>query len=227
MRGYDHLNINSGILLDLRMQEETGTNTQDWAKPHHLCTLNGVPVWTNLANDLSSLEFDPSNPDYVISLAAATGDLNFTVGGFSGMAWIYPHALGNRNIFARGVASTDGWSLWLDTNGRMVFSTYQAAGQQFTYGTAADVAINGWVLVGFSRAGASARIYTNGVDTTGTAVAHTNPLTANRNLYIGVNDLAGAGWYDGSIYRPRLWGRTLAPDEFLQVFQMERDILGV
>lgn len=230
MRGYDHLNINAQILLDLRMQEETGTNTQDWAKPHHLCTLVGTPAWTNLANDLSFLEFDASNPDHLISLAAATGDLNFTSGDFSGMAWLNPDALGNRNIFTRGVASTDGWSFWVagaGATGRMSFSTFQAGEQQFTYGTDGDIVIGTWVLVGFSRSGTAALVYTNGVDTTGARSTHVNPLTANRNLYIGVNDLAGAAWYDGSIYRPRLWGRVLAPDEFAQIFQMERYLLGV
>ncbi len=227
VRGYDHLNVNAQLLLDLRLQEGTGTNTQDWAKPHHVCTLVGTPVWTNLANDVTFLEFAPGNPDYILSAAGATADLNFTAGDFSGCAWLNPDALGNRNIFTRGVAATDGFDFWLDGTGRMALSTFQAAASQFTYGTVADVAIGTWVFVGFIRDGDSVRIYTNGLDTTGTPATHINPLTAARNLYIGVNNAAGAAWYDGSIARPRIWGRALAGYEFRLLFELERGLFGV
>lgn len=227
MIGYDNLSYNLEMLLDLRYVEGTGTNTQDFAKPHHACVLIGTPAWTNLDNDLQFLEFDASNPDYVRSLQAATTDLDFTSGDFSGVAWLNPDALGNRNIFTRGVPVTDGWDFWLDSTGRMSFASFQAAAQQLTYGTAGDVAIGTWLLVGFTRTGATAKIYTNGRDTTGTPATHVDPLTANRNFYVGVNNLAGAAWYDGSMYRPRIWGRLLSAADMLAIFEAERHWFGV
>ncbi len=225
--GYDSLNVNQELLLDLQLRESTGTNTQDFAKPHHVCTLVGTPTWQNLDNGLPYLDYVSGNPDYIRSLQAATTDLDFTSGDFSMGVWINPDALGNRNMFTRGVASTDGWDFYLWTNGAMVFNTNQAAARQSTFGTAADVAIGTWVFVSASRSGASARIYTNGIDTTSAPAVHINPLTANRNLYIGVNNLAGAAWYDGDMWRPRIWERQLAQAEMLQIFQMERHLFGI
>lgn len=225
--GYDHLNVNLELLLDLPLMEGTGTNTQDFAKPHHVCTLVGTPTWQNLDNGLPYLDFVPGNPDYIRALQAATTDLDFTSGDFSLAAWLIPDALGNRDIFCRESASVDGWSFWLGGTGEMYFSTNQAAAVQNTIGTAGDVAIGTPVLVSVARSGASARIYTNGLDTTATPAVHINPLTANRNLYIGVNNLAGAGWYDGDMWRPRIWGRQLSAAEMLQMFEMERHLFGV
>ena len=225
--GYDHLNVNLELLLDLPLMEGTGTNTQDFAKPHHVCTLVGTPTWQNLDNGLPYLDFVAGNPDYVRSLQAATTDLDFTTSDFSLAAWLIPDALGNRNIFSRSLASTDGWNFWLGGTGEMYFDTNQAAAAQFTIGTAGDVAIGTPVLVGMARSGASARIYTNGLDTTATPVAHIDPLTANRNLYIGVNNLAASAWYEGDMYRPRIWGRQLSQAEMLQLFESERYLFGV
>lgn len=227
MLGYDKMATNFQMLLDLRLAEGVGVNTQDWAKAHHLCTLVGTPTWQALANDLGYLDFVPGNPDYVRSLQAATADLDFTTGDFSLAAWIRPDALGNRNIFARGLTLTDGWQFWLNANGAMVLTTSQAAVDQHTTGSNGDVVVGTWVLVGCTRSGAACQIYTNGVDTTGTPAVHIDPLTAARNLYIGVNNLAGAGWYDGDMWRPRILGRQLSAAEMLTVFERERDLFDV
>lgn len=225
--GYDHLSLNYELLVDLLFEEGTGTNTQDFAKPHHPgCTLTGAPTWQNLGNGLGYLDFVPGNPDYVVCLGADTADLNFTSGDFSVAAWIRPDALGNREILCRESVNVDGWSFWLDTRGAMTLSTNQAAAAQHTYGRIGDVAIGSWVLVGASRTGATIRIYTNGVDTTGTPDTHIDPVTAVRNLYVGISN-TGVGWYDGDMWRPRIWGRQLPASEFRLMFEMERELFGV
>lgn len=227
MISYDKLGTRLEMLLDLLLSEGTGTNAQDWAKPHHVCTLTGVPTWQNLDNGLPYLDFDPNNPDYILSLQAATTDLDFVAGAFTLLAWLRPDALGNRNIFTRGVHNTDGWYFYLDGTGAMQLVTSQAGAFQASAGGAGDIAIGTWVLVGATRSGASARIYTNGRDTTATPAAHVNPVTANRNLYIGVNNLAAAAWYDGDLWRPRILGRDLTAAEMLTVFECERHFFGV
>lgn len=226
--GYDHLNVNFELLLDLLLEEGTGTLTQDWAKPHHANpTLTGAPTWQDLDNGLTYLDFVLGNPDYILILQAASTDLDFTTGDFSVGAWIRPDALGNRDVFSRQLTQVDGWSFWLDTNGAMVLSTNQAGAAQHSFGSNGDIVIGTWVFVGTTRSGASVRIYTNGVDTTATPATHVNPVTANRNLYVGVGNLAGAGWYDRDMWRPRIWGRQLAASEMLLTFNMERDLFGV
>lgn len=227
MIGYDNLAVNMQMLLDLRFLEGTGTPTQDWAKAHHVCTLVGTPTWQALANDLGYLDFVAGNPDYIRSLQAATVDLDFTTGAFTLLAWIRPDALGNRNFFTRGVNVTDGWFMWMDVNGAINFTTNQAAASQNTAGGVADAIVGTWTMIGCTRAGASVRTFSNGIDTTGTPAVHIDPLTANRNLYIGVNDLAGAGWYDGDMWRPRILGRQLSASQMLDIFERERDLFGV
>lgn len=227
MRGYDQLQANQELLLDLQLKEATGTNAQDWAKPHHVCTLVGTPTWQSLDNDLGYLDFVPGNPDYIRSLQAASTDLDFTSEAFSAVVWVRPDALGNRNFMTRGVAATDGWDWWMDVNGAQNVSTFQAAASQFTLSAAADLVVGTWRMIGFARTGAAVRTYKNGQDTTATSATHIDPLTANRNFYIGVNNLAAAGWYDGDLWRPRIWGKLMTAPEFRLLFEMERGLFGV
>jgi len=225
-RGYDNDPITSQLLLDLQFQEGTGTLTQDWAKPRHTGpTLTGPPAWTDVY-DLSVLDFNPATPDYVLITQANSVDLDFTAGDFTVLAWIEPDALGNRNIFCRGATLTDGWQFWLNATGGMVLTTSQAGVDQHTIGDNL-VAINTWVLVAAVRSGAVVRIYINGADSTLTPDTHIDPLTAARGLYIGTTDLAAAGWYDGAMWRPRIWGRALEAAEMKTVFERERDKFSI
>lgn len=227
MIGYDNLNTNMEMLFDLRAVEGTGTNTQDWAKAHHVSTLTGAPTWADLDNGLTYLDFVAGNPDYILSLQAATADLNFTTGDFSLAAWIRADLGGNRFLFQRGLTQNDGYGFLYNTDEALQFSTNQAAAAQHTISAAASVVVGTWVLAAVSRSGAVADIYVNGVRNVTTVGTHVDPLTAARNLYIGVNNGAVAGWYDGDMWRPRIWGRALPAAEMLAVFEAERDLLGV
>lgn len=224
--GYDHLGLNQEILLDLLLEEGAGTNTQDWSKAHHLCTLTGAPTWQNLDSDLNYLNFVPGNPDYILSLQAATIDLNFISGDFSVATWIRTDSFGNRYLFNRGITLQAGWAFWMDTNRAMVLSTHQVGVDQHTYGADGDAVIGTWVSVGASRAGATVRIYANGVDTTAVPAAHVDPVGSAHNLYIGVTNALGGMW-SGDMYRPRVWGRCLPASEFGLMFAMERDLFGI
>lgn len=225
-RGYDNPRSNQEMLLDLQFCEGTGTITQDWSKAHHEPnTLTGVPTWTNAANDLTYLNFNSTAPrEYIITLAADSGDLNFTSGDFSGAIWYYPTAGGNRYVFNKGTGTT-GWTFYLNTSNRMSLGTRQAAADQFTNGDV--LTLNAWQFVGFTRDGTAARVYTDGRDATSVYGAHIDPDTAAQNFYIGCTDLVGAGWMDGNLWRPRIWGRAVGAAEFLAIFEMERHLFGV
>lgn len=226
-RGYDNPRFNQEMMLDLQFCEGTGTTTQDWSKAHQeLNTLTGVPTWTNAANDLTYLNFDSTAPrEYIITLAAVSTDLNFTSGAFSGVVWYYPTAGGNRYVYCKGTATT-GWAFYLNTDNEMSFGTRQGAANQFSHGNV--LTLNEWQLVGFSRGGATARVYTNGLERTTTYATHVDPdSAAAQNFYIGCTDLVGAGWMDGYLWRPRIIGREVTAAEMLAIYKAERHLFGL
>lgn len=227
-KGYDNVPANMQLLLDLQFREGVGAVTHDWAKPHHEPnTLIGAPAWIGLGNGLPCLDFDIGPPrEYIITLAADSADLDFTTGDFSGAAWFYPQATGNRYIFCKG-AITEGWNFYIvATTGQMRMTTKQLAASQYTDGT--PLTLNAWQLVGFTRAGANVRVYTNGLDVTATAGVHINPDTAvANNFYIGCADLVGAGWLDGYLWRPRVWNLALPASEMLYIFETEKGLFGL
>ena len=227
VRGYDNPRFNQELLLDLQFCEGTGTTTQDWAKAHHEPnTLTNGPAWTNMDNDLTYLVFTGVLPyDHIITLVADSGDLDFTSGSFSGVCWYTPTAGGNRYVFNKG-AATNGWCFYLNTSNRMSLGTRQAGASQFTTGNV--LTLNEWQLVGFSRRATGVEIYTNGRDVTYAAATHTNPVTsAAHSFYIGCNDLVGAGWMVGYLWRPRIWGRNITAAEHLAIYEAERDLFGL
>ena len=228
-KGYDNYRPYQMMVLDLQFRETTGTVTRDWAKTYHdPATLIGTPTWAVVGNDLTYLSFDPNNPDRVVILAAASTALNFTTGSFSGAAWIYPDAYGNRYMMDKSSA-TAGWGFWVvGTSPYLGFTTANAGpATQTTYG-GANLQLSAWQLVGFTRSGATARIFHNGRDATVTPATHINPATAAAiDYYIGTDVGAGAGWYDGRMWRPRVWKRALAAWEFLAMYEAERDLFGV
>jgi hypothetical protein len=229
MPGYDNWRINQGILLDLQFRETTGTVTSDWSKVYRdPLTLTGTPAWAVLGSDLTYLSFDPTNPDYLTSLAADSADLDFTSGSFSGAAWIYPDAYGNRYLMDKSGAAV-GWAFWIvGTSPYLAFTTANAGPlTQTTYG-GASLDLSAWQLVGFTRSGAAAKIYLDGQDATATPATHINPASAVAvNLVIGSAVGAGAGWYDGRMWRPRIWNRALEAWEFLAIYESERRLFGV
>lgn len=228
-RGYDNPLFNQVMVLDLQFCEGTGTVTADWSKAHHEPnTLTGVPTWTNRVNDLTILDFAIGPPrEYIITLAADSGDLDFTTQDFSGAAWFYPHSTGNRNIFNKGLTTT-GWDFYIVAGtGEMRFSTHQAGPTtQVTDGN--PLTLNAWQFVGFTRSGANARIYVDGRDDTVVYGTHVNPASAAaQNFYIGCADAVGAGWLDGYLWRPRIWSRQLTAAEHLAIYEAERGLFGV
>jgi hypothetical protein len=229
MIGYDNLRTNQEMLLDLQMREYTGTLTQDWAKPYHAgATLTGTPTWQLLGNDLTYLDFNLANPDSIIILAAASADLDFTAGAFSGAVWIAPDAYGNRYLYHKSSAG-NGWGFWINSaSPYLVFTTEQAGPTYQSTEGGAGLILTTWQLVGFTRSGATARLYLNGRDVTATAATHVNPASAAAaNFTIGTTTGGGAGKYDGDMWRPRIWGRALAAWEMRAIYAYERDLFGV
>jgi len=228
-RGYDNYRPNQGLLLDLQFRETTGTTTADWSKAYHIpATLTGAPTWAVLGNDLTYLSFDPANPDRLTIAAASSTDLDFTTSSFSGAAWIYPDAYGNRYLMDKSGAAV-GWAFWISgTSPYLAFTTANAGPlTQTSYG-GTGLALSAWQFVAFTRTGATGRLFLNGVDVTTTPATHVNPASsAAVDMTIGTIVGAGAGWYDGRMWRPRIWNRDLAAWELLALYEEERSQFGV
>jgi hypothetical protein len=227
--GYDNYRPSQQLLLDLQFREHTGTLAADWAKPYHAgATLTGAPTWQLLGSDLSYLDFDSANPDSIITLAAASADLDFTSGAFSGAMWIAPDAYGNRYLYHKSSAG-NGWGFWISsTSPYLIFTTEQAGPTYQSTDGGANLALSAWQMVGFTRSGAAARLYLNGRDVTATPATHVNPVTSvAANFTIGTTTGGGAGYYDGDMWRPRIWGRALAAWEMLALYNAERTLFGV
>jgi len=234
MIGYDNLAINHQILLDLPFREGTGAlYTHDVAKPHHPLTMVGAPVWTPLASDLMVLGFDVT--DYIWGLAADTDDLDFTSEDYSLGGWLYFTVGGDddKTLMSRFLVSDSGWELYHYTNEILTLRHHHAAGA--TIRTAAhseNWAFGKWWFMGVSRSGASAQFYRGdasgliALTTSISAGGLIDPETCNQNFFVG-NNVTGLNVYNGMMWRPRIWGRALAAEGWMQIWNYERHWFGV
>lgn len=228
-RGYDNLSLNHGLLLHLTFEEGTGLITHDAAKPHHLHTLNGPPTWGYLPSGIPYLDISP-NPDWIDCPAADTADLDFTTGDFSMVIWANPDSLFFPFVMVRGVGNTNGWAIRI-MGDQLVFYTYQGGDFQATWSRSGIITTGIPSLLGISRSGTSVRTMYNGNDITFLANPHTDPVTANLKLHIGVANDEITGGFDGKIYGgrcgPRIWGRYLQLSEHKKIYNMEHHLVGV
>lgn len=235
MKSYSKIPQLYQSVLDIPMFEAVGALAHDISRQAALnktMTLAGATIaWAKWPlSNTSIIDFNSATPDRLELAAAASTDLNFLAGDFSGMAWVYPQLLvGNiRNIFCKGgVEGNNGWEFTVaGGNGAIYFSTYQAAAHQDTLSAIGQVVLNTWYLLGFSRTGTVAKLYKNGVDVTLTSGAHVNPDdAAARDFHVGSSLMHAAGW-DGYIWRPCLFSRLLLPTEFKEIFELERGLFG-
>ena len=231
-RGYDNIAVYQQTVLDIPMSEGTGTLAHDisrQAATDQAMTLTGPPAWyAAVLSNMMMLNLNSATPDYLLLSAANSADLNFQGGSFSGVAWIYPHTVigEDRHIFARGLLSTDGWEFLVQDTGEITLITNQAGATQLSSSAAGSVVAVTWYMIGFTRHNADVYIYRNGVNVTSVVGVHVDPLTSARDLHIGTSD-AHANSFDGYLWRPRVWERELDPVEMLELFDMERTLVGV
>lgn len=162
------------------------------------------------------LDFVAANPDYVVIPAAHT-QLNFTAEDFSIVMRVKADLLpGLSWLFARGRIANDGYYVVFDNTGVVNFYTIQGAANQITISNAALIVAGAWTTVGVSRAGASVRLYKNGVDDVAIAGGHIDPRTSARSAKIGVHDDLATFPLDGKIEFLRIFGGiALAASEHL------------
>jgi hypothetical protein len=172
------------------------------------------------------LYFDASDPDWVDCSAADSANLDFVGENFSISLWANMMAAATRTLLCRGVANTDGWLMQVSNTGRLGFATFQAGGTQSTYSTA-TIITSTWYLFGITRVGASVRTYINGIDCTDAPDTHVDPDSATRELHVGIlDDETSDPWY-GEMGHIKVYPKALESWEHMELFNMERHLLGV
>ena len=173
-------------------------------------------TWAQLPSGLWTMDFDSATPDYV-TIPAADTQLDFTSGDFSIVARLYIDDLSAvRTILTRQNGLQNGYRFHVNNNGRLYLYTFQAAISQASASPLAGIVAGQWYTCGVSRVGVSARIYTDGVDTTAIVGVHVDPTTSPGNALIGVrSDLASAP-FDGSLSALKVFSYALTPDQQMQ-----------
>lgn len=232
-KNYSTMPTNLQAVLDIPMYEGQGVLAHDVSRRAALdktMTLTGPPTWVQLPlSNLTVLSFNPATPDWLELAAAESTDMDFQVGAFSLVSWIFVDDLtDDRYLFVRGLDGNDGWYMYIASAGGLQLVTSQLGADQVTGSAVGTIATGTWYLVGATRLGASVKLYRNGVDVTGTPPGvHINPAASVRDMRIGIRDDETTHPWDGYIWRPRVFSRQLSAYEMLSIFEMERGLFGV
>jgi hypothetical protein len=224
---YDALPWNRQLLLDAQMREYSGAITYDHSRTHIPMAFHGTPTWAMNANRLNYIDFEATTPDWLDASGVATAALNFTSGAFTLAAWVNLESVGFRYLMDRGLEDADGWSWAIDTDSALWLETSQAGAHQHSTSAMAAIPLATWTFAVAVRSGAAVTFYVNGLPSYGTAATHVNPLTSARELHIGIMNSEAAGFYDGLLWRPRVWGCALTAAQIAQIYRVERGMLGV
>lgn len=220
-----------GLVLDMTFEEGAGVMAYDRSRSGHQMVLNGPPAWTQIApSDLTVLDFDETNPDWLDASAAATNiAMNFTAGSFSMGGWINIDSLAaNRNFLCRGLLNTDGYHCQVLMDGSIAFFTNQGGANQVTISFVDEIVTTNWYQIGITRDEGAVHIFKNGLEVTETVGVHLDPLTCARELHIGIYDNETGSPWAGMMWRPRVWRNVVVPDYHWQLmFAMERGLFGV
>ena len=229
--GYDNLDINHNIVLDLPFDEGIGTIASGRSKNHYSFTLTGAPAaYVIPASGLNVLDFTAGTPDFLEAAIADVGDLDFTNEDFSLNFWINPDTLvGDLEILCHGLDATDGYDVRCLGNGSVIFSSNQAAAQQQIISAVGMVVINTWQNIGISRSGTLVEIFKNGEESAYVAQpVIINPLTSARKVLVGVYDDETTYPWSQYMSRPRAWlNRQLTKGNHRFIWDTERNLYGV
>ena len=164
--------------------------------------------------------------DEITGLEAVTSHLDFTTEDYSVVARIrYNDNSATQHIVSRFQWNQSGWALWLGASQQVQVYTFQAGVNQQSLTPAGTLAHGGVYTIGFSRQGASIRVYVDGVDVTVTAASHVDNVTANRKLGIGHNGYA-ASVHLGLMKAVAIWQRWLSPAQHADMHHRLTEVFG-
>lgn len=228
--GYDNLDINHNMVLDLPFSEGLGAVTLDVSKSRYPFTLTGAPAYAALASGIPVLDFTAITPDFLEAAIADVPNLDFTTEDFSLAFWIHPDTLvGDLELMCHGLDATEGYDVRCMGDGSVVLTSNTTGAQDQVICAAGTVIINTWQLIGISRSGVLGQIFKNGRELTYTTQDDfTDPLTSARKVLFGVYDDETTDPWSQYIGRIRAWlNRQLAVGDHRFIFETERHWYGV
>jgi len=225
---YDKLDTNVDILLDLPFREGVGAVTADLAKPHHPVALKNTPTWEQLESLVGVITFDGA-AEYLDCAAASAADLDFTSGDYSIGCWLkWSSEDESQIVIGRYVVDTSGWENYLyegDTTRLLTTRHHHAAGDAvrtacYSGGWTQDV----WWFLGISRSGSSVTHYRNGeaLSMSCSAGGIVDPESNSSDLVVGVRTTKDDNYFNGSMYRMRVWSRAIELAEWARIYDHEK-----
>ncbi len=118
-------------------------------------------------------------------------NFNFTTHNFSFSFWVKLNSFATNSAgqgpipFYKGSYQSNGYYSQFNSAGGLSFATNQSGTYQLTSTTPGIFATGVWYHIVIVRNGSSVRIYVNGIDSTGTAGTHINPVSSGSNFQIG------------------------------------------
>ncbi len=183
--------------------------------------------WVRLPSGLWVLDFNSATPDYV-EITPTPTQLDFTSEDLTLLVWANIDAVGARKrIIDRGLVNSDGYEFFIDSNNLIYFRTNQAAAFQESYSATPLTVAGGWYHIAFTRSGASAIPYLNGVNDANIVGAHVNPVSSSRTVKIGIADDLTSTPFEGRMSLFKIWNYALSAGQILNIFNAERSFFGV
>lgn len=177
--------------------------------PSHTCTVTGA-TW-----GIQGRTFAGGDDLIELNDGSTASPLNFTSGDFSIIIRMKTDNLtGANNLFNRGAYNDTGYWFRVGTNGSLDVFTFQTVAGQSSASSAGSIVVGTWYTVGFSRAGASVKLFINGVEDTASPGSHTNPATCALAGVIGSYQKSSDFFY-GTIGEVIIYNRALSAGEIM------------
>ena len=209
MRKSDRFKYDPSLAFYVDLAKHDGAKFMSDDAYGHLCT-NVNTTWTPEGGLFAGAEY--------ITAPAATSQLDFTTEDFSLIARVRTINLTASNeLMAKGRQTGEGWNMTITSVGAIELRTNQMGGSQLSASVAGAAVINTWYTLGFSRTGASVRIYKEGADVTSIVGTHINPDSGvAQPVGIGVSSQLTSRFWKGTIWKVLCFNRSLSPVEHLE-----------
>ncbi len=207
-----NLGATSGLVMQLMLNETSGTTAPDSSGNGNNGTLTNGPTWVG-GKYGNAVQFDGTN-DYIA--VNDSPSLDFTT-GFTAEMWIYntlPFSAGTANKWIFGKGQGDSYSAYWDkSTGYVYFRLFISGALRTLASSKKKMGVNVWQHWAFTYDGTTGvmKIYVDGeLDTTATYVGAIG--TNDNALRIG-SDVTGGTYFQGKIDAVRFYNRELSAEE--------------
>jgi len=178
-----------------------------------------LPTFSTATGGVSShMTFDGG--DYISSQDDVYS--SFGTNDFSFQLWIYPTTLQQQGIVKKGfeyVDIRDGFSIYEDATGHIVFSIEDANAGTESVTSVGTVSNNVWAHIAVSRSGATGKVYLNGVlDISSNCFTSSKSVSSTYDPQFFRGDGNTVNYFAGKADRPTLYNKELTANEVLSNF---------